>query len=703
MAVTKVWDSFDSGLYLLGGREAIPPNAVRVGTGFNPLHAHSMRSRNSNVRLSTNAAISAITFFGNTYTLDASGNFQKNYTNIKTGLTAGSRLSFAKAPPHLGDTAFLFAIGAGAAFKVDSTGAVTNWGIAAPPDNGVTLTDETTIIGKSGTFGILGNYSYYYTFKNSVTGTRSEPNKTTIAITGTNGGAIKIQNLPTTSSDAQVDTLTLWRTLGNGALYYNVVDIKLSTLVATGGTYYDAAGDFAGFGASLSSAGDWIALHNYNANNGVIIKPVTGNAGGYYFLDITPGLNSTGAAAPTWPQNVGATVVDSAITWQNIGTTGILGITQLILGLYTLPPTTATACMYYNGTMFICGNSATGTKGRIYFSAVSEGAEGVAGFTDISNDDDPTVGFATFAGLLYCLTKKGVWLVNDISISSTQPAFSATLLGQAPGCGSLQSIVTSPVGIIYQTSENDLHLFNGYTATNLFAQITVLFDNTTVEGYSTIGQIVAATYGRDEYWFSDGANNLFAVNIMPESLPRDVQNVPRPTRCHGTAATAIYYVPETGSILAGWNSGTYDLEVRGSFVADTGTGSLPFSLRTGSFYSGDKYTAKGQRLLIDINDGGNLISVYVSVDDTDYLLGATDGAGVRKKYEFPFNITGSVIGVYVTTTGGSGMIEVFRIAIEADGSGLDDAGSGGGPQKQLYNALGAIASPNKSLQGGGQK
>jgi len=529
--------------------------------------------------------------------------------------------------------------------------------------------------------GFLGNYQYLWSFSNSATGTISEPNKTALLVTGADQSHyIQLSGLPTTSSDPQVDTLVLWRTQGNGGLFFKDATIPLAGF---GGTYNDFNGDFEGFGVAPSQLPDWTSGGAYNT--GDLIHPSLHNAGGYVFVATNIGVAST--TEPIFPQAEGETVVDGAVTWMNVGNTLVLGTAQLIQGLSTLPPSTCTACIFFQGTMFLCGDTAVGARGRIYYSAAAFGAEGIAGFTDISNDDDPTVGFATYAGNLYVLTTKGVWIINNLTTTPTIPGFSATILGQAPGCGSLQSIQTTPLGIIYQTNESDLHLFNGFSSANLLPQILALLEDQAVEGYAPISKVVAATYGRDEYWFSDGSGQLWVANIMPQSLPGDVQILPRPVRCHGTAATALYYEPETGKILAGWNNGTYHLEEFNAIKADDGTGTLPFAVRPSSFYSGDKYVAKGMRVFVDCNDGANMLSVYASVDGTDYLLGTTSGNGARTKYEFPFNVTGSVIGVYITSTSGINQIEIFRVALETDGAGASDVGTGGGQYGQLAKAL----------------
>lgn len=900
----KTFNDFDTAIYLLGGREQIPPNAVRQATGTNPVHSKSVRSRNGNTRIYSVAANSVYRFASNTYSVDASGNLQKNGVTIKaSAFSAGSRVAFVKAPPHFGSNAYLFAIGPTAAYKIDESGAVTTWGVLAPADgaaaavstqiievtinqlsstsgltatggtlgtdssefivgtasvtlavgahtistvtqttavnlNPSTATDQDQIqfyvefdkpdysksivlqfrigsnwnhiyhvsipiadyIANQGTTssqdvanldvvaggmannpsgvpflsynqmeqeyanaltqyqnnragtqatspptfkpssgalqkaqdigisvtpapggwwlisvprsafsqhggkgnnwgsiaawrmkflnrhssdglniwlngftfgggtGMLGDYQYAYSFENSTTGSYSQQNPTPITVQAVARTPVALSSLPTSASDSQVDTLVLWRTMGNGGLYYRLANIPISGF---GGSFMDVASDFFGYGPQPSSLSDWAGTTTYGTN--ALVKPTSNNAGGYVYCATTGGTSASGR--PTFPQNVGATVADGTVTWQNVGTTLALSVEQY-LPVNILPSATVTQATFWHGSMFLCGDTATGSRGRIYYSATGY-AEGVAGYTDITNDDDPTQGFGIYNDNLYVFTKKAMWQVVDISINAFLPGYTVVQQQGAPGTTAPFSIVSTPNALIYQGTDGALYSFMGYFVERLCAQIMPLLRGDTVEGYAAVGTIIAACFGRDEYWFSDGSGNTFAINVMPGSIP----NVHYPiARCHGAAAVSLFYESDTGNVLAGWNSGIYHLEVAGKYTADDGTATLPFTLRTMSIYSGIKYTGKGQRLIVDINPGGNTFSLSISVDGTDYLLTSSLTGSSRAKFEYTFNITGSVIGALLSTTSGAGQCEVFEIGIEGDISGLDDNDTQGGPR-----------------------
>ena len=80
----------------------------------------------------------------------------------------------------------------------------------------------------SGGTGIQGKYKYLFTFYNSSTGTRSNPNDTPVEVDGLERGGITLTNLPE-STDAQVDKVEIWRTMGDGSLFFKVTDVDNGT------------------------------------------------------------------------------------------------------------------------------------------------------------------------------------------------------------------------------------------------------------------------------------------------------------------------------------------------------------------------------------------------------------------------------------------------------------------------------------------
>ena len=119
-------------------------------------------------------------------------------------------------PPTAGLIDSLFVAGGGSLFKIDQVGAASSWGIAAPPD-GFTAVD-------SGAGVLNGVYKYRVTFKNGVTGSRSNANPTTVTTASLTNRQIQLGNLPI-STDPQVNQREIWRTAGNGTVLFLLATI----------------------------------------------------------------------------------------------------------------------------------------------------------------------------------------------------------------------------------------------------------------------------------------------------------------------------------------------------------------------------------------------------------------------------------------------------------------------------------------------
>lgn len=77
-----------------------------------------------------------------------------------------------------------------------------------------------------GGYGTRGTYRFYITAKNSLTGNESQPNPNYKQIEGVDRQPF-IWNLPATHPDPQVDTIVLYRTLGDGGLFFKDQEIFL--------------------------------------------------------------------------------------------------------------------------------------------------------------------------------------------------------------------------------------------------------------------------------------------------------------------------------------------------------------------------------------------------------------------------------------------------------------------------------------------
>jgi hypothetical protein len=97
-----------------------------------------------------------------------------------------------------------------------------------------TYIDDLKMVGGC---GLQGTYRYLVTFRNSVTGSRSNSNSSYVEVLNVLRQPISLAALPT-SSDTQVDQLEIWRTIGNGSLFFRIARIAEGTL-----TYTDRVAD----------------------------------------------------------------------------------------------------------------------------------------------------------------------------------------------------------------------------------------------------------------------------------------------------------------------------------------------------------------------------------------------------------------------------------------------------------------------------
>lgn len=98
----------------------------------------------------------------------------------------------------------------------------------------------------AGGYGLQGDYKYKVTFRNMVTGNRSNSTpEPAVTVANVERGTVTLTNIPV-SLDTQVDQREIWRTLGNGTLYFRIgtIDDNVTT------TFSDKVADFFGLDSS---------------------------------------------------------------------------------------------------------------------------------------------------------------------------------------------------------------------------------------------------------------------------------------------------------------------------------------------------------------------------------------------------------------------------------------------------------------------
>lgn len=213
---------FDKGLALGPPADQIAEGYLRRARGMHPLSYGSFRSRlGSSLLTALNAH--SIFYFANIYYYGVTTTLYRATAPIKYSLS-GARLSFSKMPPVAGIVDYLFCVGGGDLFKVDSSGNVTDWGFAAPasapsaaPAAGGSLVD--------------GVYSYQITYYNNTTGHRSNGNGTSVTATASGtDNSVALTSIPDpTAIDTQITHVEIWRSVENGDALFFLARITAGT------------------------------------------------------------------------------------------------------------------------------------------------------------------------------------------------------------------------------------------------------------------------------------------------------------------------------------------------------------------------------------------------------------------------------------------------------------------------------------------
>jgi len=217
----------------MGARETMPPGTLRRAEGINAIKRDVLRSRwgENTIFVLPAAAHSLYRWNGLRYQ-GAGAILYKEGAPIASGLN-GNRLTFVSMAPSPEVVDWLFVAGGGRLIKISVDGTVSQWGIDAP------TTDFTAAVGAAGVLN--GTYQYAVTFKNTVTGARSNPNPAAFTGPATVAPAnqkVDLSNIPI-SNDPQVNAREIWRTFANQAQLFLLTTITDNSTT----TYTDNAPD----------------------------------------------------------------------------------------------------------------------------------------------------------------------------------------------------------------------------------------------------------------------------------------------------------------------------------------------------------------------------------------------------------------------------------------------------------------------------
>jgi len=147
MARQRVFDfqGGHKGLWVSGPRDRTPADALRRARGVHSIRERQLRSRNGSTADAAIAAAHSLFKFNAIRFQAASTFLYRNAVQISSGLD-GTALSFVASEPRSGTNArYLFLAGGGKLEKVDTSGTVTKWGIAAPSIAELTATVTTVV------------------------------------------------------------------------------------------------------------------------------------------------------------------------------------------------------------------------------------------------------------------------------------------------------------------------------------------------------------------------------------------------------------------------------------------------------------------------------------------------------------------------------------------------------------------------------
>jgi len=296
---------------------------------------------------------------------------------------------------------------------------------------------------------------------------------------------------------------------------------------------------------------------------------------------------------------------------------------------------------FHDSVMWMTRDTQPGTAGRAYYSPIGR-PESLLGFVEVSNTDDPCqVGFS-FAESNWVMTQKNIYRITG----DAEP-FIPRKVYQCPGTIYPYTVVVTPFGVVYQSFDG-IRLFDGNNSTLIgFEAIGPIFRGQTIEN---LGPFVGttATYAKEEYIISDGTTTL-AINLRLGTW-RDL----------GIGCSALYAEQDTPNVIASFNFGVYALEDY-STVLD-GTDAIDLEWELGAKISDISQRTVVQRVYIDIDTGGQLLTPTLVIDNTTIEL-PTFLTNSRELVEYSINRTCRLVGLRLT-----GQIEdvVNLYAVELD-------------------------------------
>lgn len=210
--------AFRTGLWIAGPSDDTPSDALRRAVDVHPNLALSLRTRFGSA-LVLSAGAHSLFRFADKRVVGSGVSVLLDGVAALTGLN-GHPLTCVRMPPQPNLADYLFIAGGGSLWKISPTESASRWGIVAPATNPTAADNGAGVLN--------GDYSYRVTFLNATTGSRSNGNPTAATIAGLTNRQVRLTGVPV-STDAQVTRREIWRTVGNGTLWFKCGEVADNT------------------------------------------------------------------------------------------------------------------------------------------------------------------------------------------------------------------------------------------------------------------------------------------------------------------------------------------------------------------------------------------------------------------------------------------------------------------------------------------
>ncbi len=630
------------GLHLVGPKESVPETALRRAKGWAGRRERTLKSRPGSSLIAAEDAHSLVYWNGVWYG-GVGSNFRKltgGASTIKSSLN-GERLTFSPMPPTVGKQDYLFVAGGGGSglFKVDSAGAVTNWGIAPPGTQVVvagsvalsqavtsgSLTSNVLTLNFASHPFVVGMYVVLSGFAGAgvdlnaqtVLVTAITATSITAAFTHANIAATGTGTAAVSASGPLTGTYQYWVT------FYN-------TITGTESNPFTPE-------TSVSLSGKQVHLSSIPISSDAQV-----NARRIYR---TVGNGAVGFLVTTIENNTQTTYTDILID---------LDLEETELLFSNLNPRDSAfdfrECVGpHVGRMWWTRDAITGHGGRIYYSPAGR-PEAVEGFVEVTSNDNAIQRIVYWNGSIWGISKSLIYEVVGFS----EP-FSFRDVQGSIGTDKPWTVQVTDYGIAYKSRDGELRIFNGSASLPLAAgQIGDLFRGGTYENLSGMENAAYSAYGRSEYLIGDGSSTTLALYLDQ----RKEAVVIRELGGIGVRASAI---SSAGELALSTGGKVLKFETVGQ-LSDDGTG-IPIEWEIPSGLTDAVGSGFIQRVYLDAHTGGSSISVTLILESGTVALGTFSSAS-RTVTELPVGQAGRIIGVRLSHAGISAALEVFGVEVD---------------------------------------